>query len=60
MTDSEIVASTVQSTINVGAVDMDGKVSIVTFEGHFRFRDVEITIRGDKMNFSSFIRGLEE
>jgi hypothetical protein len=60
MSNPEIAASAAQSAINVGAVDREGQVSVVRFEGRFRSKQLEVVIDKDKMDFHSFIPGLEE
>lgn len=60
MTNPEIAKSAVQSVINVGAVDGEGQVSVITFEGRFRSKEVEVVLKGNRMSFRSFVPGLEE
>lgn len=60
MKEPGIADSAAQSAINVGAVDNDGQVSLVTFEGRFRSKQVEVSVIGDKMIFRTFLHGLEE
>jgi hypothetical protein len=60
MSNREIAASAGRSAINAGAVDSEGNVSIVSFEGHFRSRHVEVMVKDGKMIFRSFVPGLEE
>lgn len=60
MSNPEIAVSAAQSAIRIGAVDSEGQVSIVTFEGRFRSKEVEVIIMKDRMTFRSFLPGLEE
>ena len=55
------VATSAQITVEkVGAVDSDGNVSVVIFEGCFRTKKVSINVRGNSMSFKSYISGIEE
>jgi hypothetical protein len=60
MTNPEVASSAAQSTIRLGAVDDEGQVSVVTFDGRFRSKYVEVMVMGDRMTFRSFVPGLEE
>jgi hypothetical protein len=60
MTKEETAISAQSSVEKVGAVDSDGNVSVVTFEGRFRTRKVEVNVKGDRMHFESFIPGMME
>ncbi|MCX6544672.1 MAG: hypothetical protein NTV05_09705 [Acidobacteria bacterium] len=60
MSNPEIAASAARSALAAGAVDSGGDVSVVSFEGHFRSRYVEVAVTGPKMTFKSFVPGLEE
>jgi len=43
-----------------GAVDEDGNVPVILFEGSFKTHKVAVNVKGDKMHFESFIPGLRE
>ena len=60
MTKNETAISAQSSVEKVGAVDSDGKVSVVIFEGSFKTKKVGINVKGNKMHFESFIPGMQE
>lgn len=60
MSNPEIADSAAQSAVAAGAVDREGNVSVVRFEGRFRSRFVEVAVSEHTMKFTSFVPGLEE
>jgi hypothetical protein len=60
MSNAKIAASAADAARNAGAVDSEGQVSVVAFEGRFRSKEVEVVVAGNKMKSRIFIPGLEE
>lgn len=60
MSNPDIAVSAAQSAVAAGAVDCEGNISVVSFEGRFRSRYVEVVLNGPTMKFTSFVPGLEE
>jgi hypothetical protein len=58
--DPDTAASVGNTVAKLGAIDSEGQVSVVIFEGQFRSKEVEVKITGDRMKFRCFVRGLEE
>ncbi|OMH26651.1 hypothetical protein BGP75_23435 [Motiliproteus sp. MSK22-1] len=57
MPNPEIAVSAYNSTEKVGAVDSDGNVSVILFEGCFKTHKVGLSVKKDKIHFESYLPG---
>jgi len=60
MSNAAIAESAAASVERIGAIDSDGNVPLVEFEGLLRSRHVTVDVRGDRMHFECHIPGIAE
>lgn len=60
MTNPEIAESAARSIERCGAIDSDGRITLMEVGGSFRTNQLEVVIQGDRMTMTSDLTGVRE